>query len=251
MFGEAERGTSAMPEKAHSLRGIRILSDLAPRELALLAAECAWRTFARDDIIMSPSQDAARGEILFVAYGSVRLARPTGPNGRIVYRDIAAGGQFGEMSLFGIDETDMAAVARDETLLAAMPEQRFLQLLAREESVSRSLLCQYARLLREREAAGAAETRADGATDTQRLYAELLALAEPRPSMSLPGEDRTGSLFIARLPRHRELADRLSITEQIVAAAIADLVRMDIAEREYPGLVIKDEAALRRLCEER
>jgi hypothetical protein len=84
-----------------------------------------------------------------------------------------------------------------------------------------------------------------GATGSQRVYGELLALGEPRVAA---GEARPG-LFIARLPRHRELADRLSTTEEVVAGAIAELVRLGIAEREYPGLLVSDEAALRSLCE--
>jgi len=128
-----------------------------------------------------------------------------------------------------------------------MKEDRFAELLSREESVSRALLCQYARLLRGQEAMGPSSVSAgDGAvegTGAQRLYIELLALAEPHVDKN--GKD---ALLIARLPRHRILADRISTTEEAVARAIAELVRSGIAERDYPGLVIRDEAALRGLA---
>lgn len=244
MFG-SERQRQSAQDKAGGLRDIRIFADLAPKELALLASECCWRKFSRGDIVLSPGQGAP-GEVMFVARGSVRLARPTGPNGRIAYADVEAGGQFGEMSLFGVDDADMTAMAREDCVLALMPEPVFVELLGREESVSRALLCQYAGLLRVREAtAGMASESAPGATGTQRIYGELLALGEPRAAN---GELKAG-LFIARLPRHRELADRLSTTEEVVAGAIAELVRLGIAEREYPGLLVGDEAALRSLCE--
>lgn len=242
MFGRERPGQPAAT-KARSLRDIRIFRDLAPRELSLLGAECHWRDIARNDIILSAGQGATLGDVHFVVSGSVRLARPTGPNGRIAYTDIEAGGQFGEAAIFGVDDGDLTAIAREETLLATMPEERFAELLSREESVSRSLLCQYAQLLRAREAAASAASEGrPGLTGAQRVYAELLALSEPR------GEGRSG-LFVARLPRHRELADRLSTTEEVVASAIAELVRLGIAERDYPGLLIKDETAMRRLCE--
>jgi CRP-like cAMP-binding protein len=245
MFGTDRQQQSAQ-EKAVGLRGIRILSDLAPRELALLASECRWSRFARGDVIVSAGQGANAGEVHFVVRGSVRLARPTGPNGRIAYTDIEAGGQFGEMSLFGVADADLTAIAREDGVLAIMPETSFVELLGREESVSRALLCQYAALLRLREAAaGAAFEDMPGATGTQRVYGELLALGEPRAAAA----DTPGGLFIARLPRHRELADRLSTTEEVVAGAIAELVRLGIAVREYPGLLVGDEAALRGLCE--
>jgi hypothetical protein len=137
-------------------------------------------------------------------------------------------------------------MAREDGVLAIMPEPVFVELLGREESVSRALLCQYAALLRLREAAaGAASEEMPGATGTQRVYGELLALGEPRMAS---GDIKPG-LFISRLPRHRELADRLSTTEEVVAGAIAELVRLGLAEREYPGLLVSDEMALRRLCE--
>ncbi|MGB5948975.1 MAG: cyclic nucleotide-binding domain-containing protein [Parvibaculum sp.] len=247
MFGTERLGQPAAA-KARNLRGILIFRDLEPRELTLLAAECSWRRFVRNDVILSAGQGGTRGDVHFVVSGSVRLARPTGPNGRIAYTDMDAGGQFGEMSIFGVSDDDLTAIARDETILATMHEERFIDLLSREESVSRALLCQYARLLRTREAASnsASESR-PGLTGAQRVYAELLALAEPRNT----GAGVAAQLFVSRLPRHRELADRLSTSEEVVASAIAELVRLDLAEREYPGLAIKDEAAMRRLCEAR
>ncbi|MES1989433.1 MAG: Crp/Fnr family transcriptional regulator [Pseudomonadota bacterium] len=225
------------------LREIRIFADLAPKELALLASECGWRRFSRGDIIMSAG--AENDDVWLVVRGAVRLARTTGPDGRIAYLDIEAGGQFGEMSLFGVDDAELTAIANEDCVLAVMAETIFVELLGREESVSRALLCQYARQLRQRDAASvAASVSIPGATPIQRVYSELLALGETRLAIG----DTEGGLLIARMPRHRELADRLSTTEAVVAGAIAELVRLGIAKREYPGLFISDEKALKSLC---
>lgn len=240
----SKRHDNAAQDLAGGLREIRIFIDLSPKELALLASECDWRKFARGDIIVSAGQGMQSGDVWLVVRGSVRLARSTGPDGRIAYSDIDVGGQFGEMSLFGVDDLGMTAMAHEDCVIALMPESVFVELLGREESVSRALLTQYAMLLRQRDAASVAvSTALPGTTGTQRIYGELLALAEPRLAI---GEAKSG-LFIARLPRHRELADRLSTTEEIVAGAIADLIRLGLAEREYPGLLITDEEALRNL----
>lgn len=225
------------------LRDIRIFADLAPKELALLASECCWRKFSRGDIILSAG--GGDDEVWLVVRGSVRLARTTGPDGRIAYSDVEMGSQFGEMSLFGVDDAELTAIAHEDCVLAVMAEAVFVELLGREESVSRALLCQYAKLLRQRDAASvAASTNLPGATPTQRVYGELLALGETRLAMG----ETEGGLLIARMPRHRELADRLSTTEAVVAGAIAELVRLGIAKREYPGLLIGDEKALKSLC---
>ncbi len=240
---KSERRDNSGQDVTGGLRDVRIFANLAPKELALLASECTWCKFNRGDIVVSPG--SGDNEVWLVIRGAVRLARSTGPDGRIVYSDIDAGGQFGEMSFFGVDDADLTAIAQEDSVLAAMPESVFVELLSREESVSRALLCQYASLLRHRDAASvAASVAVPGATGTQRIYAELLALAEPRMGQ---GDSKAG-LFIARMPRHRELADRLATTEEVVAGAVAELVRLGIAEREYPGLLISDEGALRSLC---
>lgn len=239
-----QAGRDVAPDHTRSLAGIHILSSLHQRELALLAVECEWRPVSRNDIIANLAQG---GGVVFVVEGSVRLARNMGSAGRIAYTDIGTGGQFGEMAAFGVTETDLTAVAREDGLIATLPESRFLELLSREESVSRALLCQYARLLRERETGippSDAGNRQGEGTGAQRVYRELLALAEPHRN-----EEGGECLRIDRLPRHRALAARVDTTEEVVARAIAELVRRGIASRDYPGLVITDETAFRALCE--
>ena len=71
----------------------------------------------------------------------------------------------------------------------------------------------------------------------------MLALAEPWRD-----DEGRECLRVARLPRHRELAARVDTTEEVVARAIAELVRDGIALRDYPGLILADEAKLRDLC---
>jgi CRP/FNR family cyclic AMP-dependent transcriptional regulator len=244
MTDGAQLGRSMTTDGSRSLSDIRMFSGLAPRELALLAAECEWRDVSRNEIICSTAQGASPDGVIFVVRGAVRLARPVGAAGRIAYVDVAEGGQFGEMAIFGVADPDLTALAREDGTVATLSGQRFLELLAREESVSRALLCQYAGLLRRHEEMSKTPTdQANEGTGAQRVYAELLALAEPSSA-----EGGAGALHIARLPRHRELADRVATTEEVVARAIAELVRAGIAARDYPGLVVKDEAALRALC---
>ncbi|MFN4353594.1 Crp/Fnr family transcriptional regulator [Parvibaculum sp.] len=238
------QGRNEASGQAQTLAGIAILSALPPRELALLAAECDWRGVERGEILLNLDQGGELDGVTFVVAGSVRLARGSGAAGRIFYTDVNAGGQFGEMALFGVAEEGLSAVAREDGLVATLSSDRFIELLSREESVSRALLCQYARLLRAREVAVTAESGATEGTGAQRLYGELLALAEPHRNGE--GQD---CLRIARLPRHRELAARVDTTEETVARAIAELVRDGIALRDYPGLVVADEARLRALCE--
>ncbi|MBO6636246.1 Crp/Fnr family transcriptional regulator [Parvibaculum sp.] len=246
MVPGAGSGRNAMTDgQARTLAGIGILAGLPQRELSLLAVECTWRAVAPNEILLNLMQGDTLGGVTFVVSGGVRLARSVGDGGRVIYTDVNAGGQFGERSIFGIAESDLTVVAREEGLVASLSEARFLDLLSREESVSRSLLCQYAKLLRDREVSGLRESApAVEGTGAQRVYGELLALAEPHKNV-----DGREGLRIAKLPRHRELAARLDTTEEVVARAIADLVREGIAVRDYPGLIVGDRTALLSLCQ--
>lgn len=248
MEREVHSGRMVTSDHTGSLAGIHILSSLSSRELALLAVECEWRTVSPNEIILNQAQDGDLDGVVFVVEGSVRLARSMGSAGRIAYTDVNVGGQFGEMAAFGVTETGLTAVAREKGLIATLSETRFLELISREESVSRALLCQYARLLRAKETGAPLPGAADGVsegTGAQRVYKELLALAEPQ-------RDEAGgeNLRIDRLPRHRALAARVDTTEEVVARAIAELVRAGVAKRDYPGLIVADEAALRAMCEQ-
>ncbi|MBA4208499.1 MAG: hypothetical protein C0454_03130 [Parvibaculum sp.] len=243
MARDAAQGRDATAVRGQTLAGIAILSALAPRELALLAAECEWRPFARGDILLNLDRGDRLTGVTFVAAGCLRLARSMGAAGRIFYTDVNEGGQFGEMAVFGVEEDGLSVVAREDGLAATLSGGRFMELLSREESVSRALLCQYARLLRAKEISSPAEGGIAEGTGAQRVYGELLALAEPWRD-----DEGRECLRVARLPRHRELAARVDTTEEVVARAIAELVRDGIALRDYPGLILADEAKLRDLC---
>lgn len=248
MFGGISQGEQAQGS-GRSLARIAILSDLPRKELALLSTECEWREMTGEEIVLSSSAGDVLEGVVFVVAGTVRLARPNGLTGQVDYLDVAAGGQFGEMAVFGIPDPDLTVVAREDGLLAILPQTRFEELLTREESVSRALLFQYAHRLRSgRDAEPDDRSSSDGSlSGEQRVYGELISLAEPRAG----DEGKPGGLFVARLPRHRELASRLFTTEEVVARAIAGLVRDGVAVREYPGLFIRDEQILRHLYEDK
>lgn len=244
MTRDAAGSPELSADQTGALGGVGILAGLAPRELALLTIECEWRRVSNGEILFNLDRGDHLDGVTFVVEGSVRLARGAGGTGRIFYTDVKAGGQFGEMAALGVAEQGLTVVAREDGLIALLAEQHFLDLLSREESVSRALLCQYAHLLRAREATVPVASGPTEGTGAQRLYGELLALAEPEQAAE--GEER---LRIARLPRHRELAARVDTTEEAVARAIAEIVREGIASRDYPGLIILDEARLRAKCE--
>lgn len=78
-----------------------------------------------------------------------------------------------------------------------------------------------------------------GAREENRIIAEILRRARP-------ADDDAGWL-IDPMPRHRDLAAELSVTEERVAGAIARLMRDGLARRRVTALEITDRAGARRL----
>ena len=56
-----------------SLASIHILSSLTPRELALLAVECRWRSLSRNEIILNQAQGDELDGVIFVVLAAIVL----------------------------------------------------------------------------------------------------------------------------------------------------------------------------------
>ncbi len=78
-----------------------------------------------------------------------------------------------------------------------------------------------------------------GVREENRIIAEILRRARP--------SDADAGWLIDPMPRHRELAADLAVTEERVAGAIARLMRDGLARRRVTALEITDRAGARRL----
>ncbi len=79
-------------------------------------------------------------------------------------------------------------------------------------------------------------------THHQRIYFELLRLAEPDTG-------NPQAWIIRNSPQHAELAAWVGADKQTVADAIGNLARDGVIERKHKDLRIKDHARLKRLVE--
>lgn len=221
-----------------TLKGSKLFANLSPSAIAAIEAMCVWQEFGPDEPIIDASK-ATRDLVFFVISGSVRVATSTGESGEIAFIDLDAGAQFGELSAIDGQSRSANVIAKDHCIIASVDSAQFLTILSAHPPAALALLRHLTSIIRRNNRRIVdLSTR----TDVQRVYSELLRLSEPDPK----GD---GSWMIPRMPKHKEIAAWAGTTEESVATALGQLIKVGLAKRRYPSLQIMDRAKVRLLAE--
>lgn len=223
----------AIAEADRTLDRVRLLDGLPPAALRTVEARCRWLTLAPDQRALDG--DGEVDEIYFVVSGKVRVINHLGDGTEVQLAELAAGECFGELSAIDSKARSAEVIGSQACTLAALPAQDFRQVLLEWPEVALRLIDQLAGVVR---AMNTRVTAIASQSPRQRVFAELLRLAQPGPA----GD---GIWVIDRAPSHDELASASSTEKQDVAMAIGILARDGILERRHRSLVVRDQA---RLC---
>ena len=214
-------------------------AELPQPVLKAIADIAIARSFAPGETIVSFGQYDG-GEFYFVRSGRLKAALADLTGGSMLIEEVSAGEFFG---LADAVADDAAAKAERLTLTAetqssviAIESAPFRTIVAQRPSLTRSLMHFFARSL---SAYGMQDTHT-GESPVRRVFAALMEHVE-RDAV-------TGEWRIARMPKHRELAEAAGADEAIAASAVAQLIQDGVAHRDYPGLVIADMAEFSRLA---
>jgi len=220
------------------LRGIALLEGLPAERLDALARECAWRTLAPEQQIIS--READDRDLYLIVSGRVRVTTYSAGGRQVTFRDIGPGDYFGEVAAIDGEPRSADVIALESTLVASMPPALFRRLLREEPPVAQRVLLRLASLMR-----GLSERVIDLSTlgVQNRIHAELLRLAHEAGA--------TGNTArIDPAPKHADIASRVSTYREQVTRELSALVKLGILERGEHALVIRDLARLQRLVEE-
>jgi CRP-like cAMP-binding protein len=224
-------------ERPAALARMALLEALAPGDIAALAAQCRWRSYARGQDIIG--QDSDNKDVFFVARGRVRVTF-FAPNGtEISFRDLKAGASFGELSAIDGLQRSASVVALADSVLASLPAARFWALMREQPAVTERVLRNLAQLVR-----SLTERVVDFSTLAvqNRIQAELLRMAKESGVARNRAE-------IAPLPRHVEIAARVATNREAVAREFARLGRLGLIERQRGALLVADVARLAAMVE--
>ncbi len=217
-----------------TLKGIALFVGLDDAEIARLEARCRWRRF-RDGERVLDSGSASR-DVYFVVDGAVSIVNFSLSGREVTLATASAGSYFGELAAIDNQPRSASVVAVADSLIAALPPQPFLDLLRRRAEVTFRVLQRLAEIVR---IGDQRIMELSTLAATQRVYAELLRMAEP--DAAVPG------LWIIRpLPPLREIASRVGTTRETAARALGQLYPTGLARRKGRNLYLMDRDGLER-----
>jgi len=210
------------------LSGVQIFQDLTADESAALARSCHAGIFSANKPVVSARDDTH--DVYFVASGKVRVTIISVAGKEVTFRDMGPGSVFGDLSAIDGQARSANVITLEESLIAWMSADVFLDTLERYSSVSRAMLLVLTDLVR-RLSERVVEFSTLGVKN--RLHAELLRLARE----AMVGEN---SANISPSPTHAGLASRISTHREAVTRELHELAGLGLLERRKGALFVHD-----------
>ncbi len=215
-----------------TLRGIALLEGLEEGEIRRLEARCHWRRYSDGERVLD-SGGGSR-DVYFVVSGAVSIVNFSLSGKEVTLATAKAGSHFGELAAIDNLPRSASVVAVEDSLVAIMPAQTFLDLLQMRADVSFRVTKRLAEIVR---LSDQRIMELSTLAATQRVYAELLRMAEP--------DSAVPDLWVIRpLPPLREVASRVSTTRETVARALGALDPTGLVRRKGRNLYLMDRAGL-------
>ncbi|MCP4395574.1 MAG: Crp/Fnr family transcriptional regulator [Alphaproteobacteria bacterium] len=222
------------------LANVFLFEELTSEERIKLAKKCNWYTYAAEETVFDPVNDSL--EVYFVVKGAVRVFTDAlykcGDSEEITFANFTSGNYFGELSAIDGEPRSAHVVAQEETLLASMNREDFVELINEHASVAFNIAKRLASIVR---SLNLRVTELSSLNDIERVYNEIVRLA-------IPDAKKIGGWVIPIMLKHSELAGLAGTTREIVAQVIGDLAREGIVERRSLALQINDWQRLRLMA---
>jgi CRP/FNR family transcriptional regulator, cyclic AMP receptor protein len=220
------------------LRSVALLDALSPARLDSIARECAWRSFAAEQRIISRA--APDRDMYFILSGRVRVTTYSAAGRQVTFRDFGTGEHFGEVAAIDGKARSADVIGLEAGLLASLPPASLQRLLREEPALAERLLRNFASLVRR-----LSERVIDLSTlgVHQRLYAEVLRMAREAGIKS-------NRARIDPAPRHADLASQVSTYREQVTRELSALAKAGVLAKDGRALVVLDAARLQKMVEE-
>lgn len=221
-------------EGTRRLSNIEIFTGLDDAELRRIEARCQWRYYRAGETILDRGGETR--EVLFIVEGAVNIVNFSLSGREVAYATLSAGDCVGELAAIDGQPRSASVVATESSLVAVLAAGPFLDLLQQRAEISFRLLRRLTHMVR---IGDARIMELSTVAATQRVYAELLRMAEPDAA-------GTGLWVIRPLPPLREIASRVSTTRETVARALSQLYPTGLVRRKGRNLYLMDRTELKK-----
>ncbi len=219
-------------DSARTLASIEIFQELDESVLKRLDFRCRWRRVKPGERLIDFGAESR--DVYFVIEGAVSVVNFSASGREIAFATVEAGDLFGEISAIDEQPRSASVVAVGDTLIATLPAGTFVDLLRTNAEVSFRLVKRMSRVVR---AGDIRIMELSTLAATQRVYAELLRMAQPDAAVA-------GLWVVRPLPPLREIASRVSTTRETAARALSQVYATGLMRRKGRNLYLMDKAKL-------
>ncbi|HVO02858.1 MAG TPA: Crp/Fnr family transcriptional regulator [Candidatus Cybelea sp.] len=214
-----------------------LLESLNDADKRAIEQRCHKRTYSKNETILDKGSQSR--EVFFVLKGSVSVITFSPAGREVTLATVKAGDFFGELAAIDSQPRSASVTAIEKSEIAIMPPDVFLDLMRAHAEAAFYLMMRLARMIR---ASGVRILELSTLQAAQRVYAELLRMAQP--DAAVPG------LWVVRpLPPMHEIASMTSTTRETVNRAISQLYPGGILKRKGRNLYIMERSKLEEIVQ--
>jgi len=220
-----------------NLARIELLGGLPEAEMAALAKRCRWRRFDADQQVLAHLDPGT--DVLFLVEGRLRVSIYSPSGKEVSFEDLEAGQTFGELAAIDDKGRSSSVFALEPSYVAFLDAAGFMELLRADFTVARRVMTRLCRMIRQLD-----ERVFEFSTLTvsNRIHAELLRLAG--------GDSGEQSAVIRPVPRHADIASRVSTHREAVTREMNVLARAGVLRQDRDALHILDLPKLAEMVHE-
>ena len=212
----------------YSLEMIGIFAGLSAKALARIQRGCSWRRYKPREVVVNYLD--VSDDVFFITVGEVRVTIYSRAGKAVSFGELGPGEVFGEYAAVDHRPRSASVEARTSCLIASMPAAAFLAVLQTEPTVTLAVLTQLVRRTR-------SVTRRVYELST--LHVKIRIQAELLRQANLASRDGK-SARIVPVPRHVDIANRVSTQREAVSREFNRLMGIGIIERRGDSLLVGD-----------
>lgn len=219
------------------LRVNELLIGLDDKAFEQFAKRCEYVSFRKGDNLIK--EGTKQDCIFLMVKGTVRVTQGDGGVG-VIFREIAEGGWFGEIAAFDRGRRTAMVDAVTDGVVIMLSRAVFVNLILKHRQIAIKVLESLASIIR---SSNRQISDVSSFSGIQRVYLQLLELAEPDPS-------ENGIWIIDNMPSHEELATNAMTSKEAVAKAISKVIQSGLIKRSKGKVKILDRFALKQISTE-
>ncbi len=218
-----------------SIAQVKLFSCLGDDEREALKRGLTWRRYRAGERVFERGSQSS--EVFFVIEGAVNVVSFSSTGREITFAEVGAGETVGELAAIDGQPRSASVVATEDSLLAILPAESFIELLKRNGEIAFTLLQSMSGIVRK----GTDQViQVSSVAATNRVYSELLKRAKQ--------DSAVPDLWVIKpLPPIRELASTAATTRELVSNALNQLYPSGLIRRKGKNLYVMDRSALEDL----